>query len=98
MCMYISNNIYFRLFFQNVIYLKETIEKRKQLLLNYGLNFQPSVAVIGTPSEIDAVYIIINDKTYLFSDLTGAIDVCFKIFHALNAKYLADAEIIWIFI
>ncbi|KAF2890614.1 hypothetical protein ILUMI_15559 [Ignelater luminosus] len=40
----------------------------------------------------------VDDVLYSVENPTKAIDVCFKIYHALNAKYPTAAEPSWLFL
>lgn len=57
------------------------------------------VIVIGPSlTELETIYVRIDDNLYRIESCLKALDVCFKSFHALHAEYAAEAEQIWYFI
>lgn len=53
----------------------------------HQLTCQPIVMAVGPAQQLTAVYVIIDTVKYEVIDLFGAVDLCFKSFYALNAKY-----------
>ena len=79
--------------------LEVKVRRRKEKLASFGLTFQAFIIAIG-PTVIDfmSFYVLINDVTYEVSCLVGAVDLCFKAFYALNAKYPPECEVVWNFL
>ena len=63
----------------------------------YNLGLQPYVIVVGaTLDKIEAPYVNINKTLYSIESPFKAIDICYKVFHVLNAKYPPESEQIWL--
>ncbi|XP_039303477.1 uncharacterized protein LOC120357365 [Solenopsis invicta] len=82
----------------NIADLEPKLHKRKEKLEAYGLTLQPMVVAVGSILNLTSFYVIINDIKYTSTSLMNAIDLCFKIFFALDATYPADSEIVWYFL
>ena len=65
----------------------------------YNTPLQPFVIVVGpTLESIQASYINLDRILYKVESPLKAVDVCYKIFHALNAKYPPECEQVWLLI
>ncbi|XP_067207639.1 uncharacterized protein [Linepithema humile] len=66
---------------------------------NFGVQLQPLIIAVGpTLSEVTGYYVNIDDTRYRFPSILAAVDLCFKSFHVLHAKYPKPSEPIWLFI
>lgn len=60
---------------------------------------QPLIVAVGaTVAECRDFYVVIDENYYHFMDCRTAVDVCFKVFHALHAHYPAQSQTIWYFL
>jgi hypothetical protein len=78
--------------------MEKVMEARENLMRSYNLTCQPIVIVVGLPGKVDAAYVCVNDVKYKFTNVTAAVDTCFKTFYALNAKYPVQSEAVWTFL
>ncbi|XP_046590643.1 uncharacterized protein LOC124293551 [Neodiprion lecontei] len=78
--------------------LETMLVKRKEKLRSYGLTCQPLIITVGDPTSFSAIYVIVNEVKYAASNLIGAVDMCFKVHYALNAKYSPESETVWVFL
>jgi len=56
------------------------------------------VIAVGSLINLTSFYVIVNDVKYTSTSLPNAIDLCFQIFFALDAKYPVDCEKVWYFL
>ena len=57
------------------------------------------VIVVGpTLLDIEASYVAVDDVLYKVATPLKAVDLCFKIFHALNAQYPIESHGAWFFL
>ncbi|XP_055375493.1 uncharacterized protein LOC129608168 [Condylostylus longicornis] len=64
--------------------------------LRHKDSLQPYVIFVGKNNT--QAYVDIDGNLYNVDSPLKAIDLCFKVFHATNIAYPADAEVIWTFI
>lgn len=75
------------------------MEHRKVKAASMGVCVQPSVYLVGdNVSNIDASYVAIDSVLYKLETPLSAVDCCFKVFWALNAKYPPESQHIWLLI
>ena len=61
------------------------------------LGLQPYVIIVGeTLDRIEDPFVNINKTLYSMESSFRAIDICYKVFHVLNAKYPPGSEQIWL--
>lgn len=84
---------------QEIANLEPELERRRQKYSSYGLTEQPLPVIVG-PSirNIHSCFVVVNMTMYSVETPVKAIDTCFKIIHALNAKYPLEAETTWTFL
>lgn len=51
-----------------------------------------------TQTKIESVYLFINDIEYKITNFKLALDLCFKSYHVLNAKYPVQSEHLMLFL
>jgi len=56
------------------------------------------VIAIGSIVSLTSFYVIVNDIKYTSTSLINAVNLCFQIFFALDAKYPVDSEMVWCFL
>lgn len=78
--------------------LEPELEKRTNICLKYDLTRQPLPILVGSLEKIETCYVNINNLFYKCDTPLKAVEVCFKIFHVLSAKYPKEAEPTWTFI
>lgn len=74
------------------------LESRKEALHKFKLGLQPFVVVVGQSNNIEQCFVIVDDVQWLATSPFHALDICFKVFFALDGKYPAEARHIWLFI
>ncbi|KAF2890398.1 hypothetical protein ILUMI_15775 [Ignelater luminosus] len=87
----------FVLFIHDISDLNKKIEKRQTKCEQFKIPVQPIPIVVGPYGHCQC-FVSVDDVLYGVENPIKAIDVCFKIYHALNAKYPADAEPSWLFL
>ncbi|XP_011687376.1 PREDICTED: uncharacterized protein LOC105449701 isoform X2 [Wasmannia auropunctata] len=75
-----------------------TIERRKEELRIAGLTFQPIPVFVGQLIALDATYVAVNNVLYKVDSALKAIDLCFRIYMALDCAYPEQASSLWVFI
>ncbi|XP_072757491.1 uncharacterized protein [Anoplolepis gracilipes] len=78
----------------NIAELEPKLEKRKEKLEALGLPLQPMVVVIGSIINLTSFYVVVNNVKYESTSLINAVNLCFQIFFALDAKYPVDSEML----
>ncbi|KAJ1519817.1 hypothetical protein ONE63_005069 [Megalurothrips usitatus] len=77
------------------------ISKRYEKFASWGLPVQPFVVVCGpSVEEIDDCFVVLS-KTVKFNGIQSvrrALDICFKIIHAVNAEYSCESHRLWMLI
>lgn len=99
----------FQLFFQNINFLcnvpqvssniKAAIRNHRDTLEGDSLDGrgQPLIVLQGpSKTDIKSVYVSIASLLYPVDSVVQALDVCFKLFHALHASYPLDSCHIWV--
>ncbi|KYN00534.1 hypothetical protein ALC62_08692, partial [Cyphomyrmex costatus] len=68
--------------------IEEEIKQRRTKAFQFKQTVQPFIIMVG-PSlkEIESYYVIVDDVFYKLDNILKAIDICFKIFMVLDAKY-----------
>lgn len=75
------------------------LEERKNKLAKYNLTPQPVPVIVATPEfKVSANYVSIDNNLYKIETPEKAIDICFKIYHTLDAQYPKESECVWTFI
>lgn len=65
----------------------------------FRLTVQPYIIIVGpTLHEISEYYVRIDKILYTVPSMLKAVDICFKAFHFLNAKYPPESEHLWLLI
>ncbi|CAH0549766.1 unnamed protein product [Brassicogethes aeneus] len=72
--------------------LNEKIEERRRRLNKIGGTIQPFMLLIEDINKKVSSYVIINDTKYYIESSVKALDVCFKSFFSLDAKYPVESE------
>lgn len=62
-----------------------------------GTTVQPFPMVVGpTLTSIHSSYVVVNRRPILLESPLRAVEVAFKIFHALNCKYPIQSQRMWV--
>jgi hypothetical protein len=56
------------------------------------------IITVGSIINLTAFYVIVNNVKYESTSLSNAVNLCFQIFFALDAKYPVDSEMVWYFL
>jgi hypothetical protein len=75
----------------------DTLARRREKLMSFGLKMQPVVLVVGSLSSPTAAYVVADEATWMFSSPLKAIDICFKAFHVFHASYPAES-FVWLLV
>ena len=66
-------------------------------MYGWKLPLQPYVIIVGPNLEaISASYISVDKILFKVDSPFKAVDICYKIFHELNAKYPPESEQVWL--
>lgn len=78
--------------------LQASLERQRAKCLLHGDTLQPLPIIIG--NDFDNLKCIITIDNYKFQTETvlSCIDICFKLYHSLNAKYPTDSQHVWCFL
>ena len=79
--------------------MNELKEQRFAFAASKKITVQPYIAVVGESiSKIETAYLFINDVEYQVPNFKTALDLCFKSYHVLNAKYPIQSEQVFLFL
>ncbi|XP_071574491.1 uncharacterized protein [Temnothorax nylanderi] len=80
--------------------LEVQLRSRQEKLAQHCCDLQPLVAIVGPElPEIHQSFVVLGVRKYFEVDTPlKAIDVCFKVFHALHIQYPPECAQIWQFI
>lgn len=74
-------------------------ENRRTVAANLGITLQPYIIAVGpTISEVSDLFIAVDTTIYKVPSALEAIDLCFKIFHALDVEYPLESAHLWFLI
>lgn len=60
---------------------------------------QPYIIIVGDVKDsITAAYVCINSCLWKVGSVLQAVDICFKLFFALDTEYQAEAYHLWLFV
>lgn len=74
------------------------MEQRRQKMATMGLNLQPQAVIVGPIESPTQTLVVIDNFHFEVKSVIRAIDITFKSFQALDAKYPPEAEQIWLFL
>lgn len=89
---------YFISISQTIEEIDDFIEEKTTLYAKHQETLQPFPVVLGPLNKIVCSYVIVNDVRYKFDSLLKAVDVCYKLIFALNAKYSIECFHVWTFL
>lgn len=75
--------------------LEDKVKARTEKLAKYGLTIQPFGVITGDlrkPSYI----IVVNETQYVIESGVRALELLYKLFHALDVEYPAESEPLWL--
>lgn len=76
--------------------MEEEIENKRKKLQKFGLTLQPFILVVGPSlTEIQAIFVRIDNVSYKLKTLFKALEICFMSFMVLDLKYPSASEHIW---
>lgn len=79
--------------------LQASISIKEQRNRRIGATLQPYIVLVGQTIEgVHTRYVIVNNIKYNVTSISHAVDVCFKVIFALNAKYPAECLNVWQFL
>lgn len=79
--------------------LDSCFDQRQNKCFTLGITLQPFIIVVGNDfRSITASYVMVNKYRYLVDSPLHAVDVCFKIYHALSADYSPECSNTWFFL
>jgi len=56
------------------------------------------ILTVGSIVNLTDFYVLVNNIKYVSTSLMSAVDLCFQVFFALDAKYPVDSEMVWYFL
>lgn len=79
--------------------IEPMIQRKRDKMQELKLTVQPFVIVQG-PSieEIKAVYVSVDKLLFKVDNVLKGLDICFKSFHVLLAKYPLECEHLWLIV
>ncbi|KAB0793119.1 hypothetical protein PPYR_12739 [Photinus pyralis] len=79
--------------------LQHVVEARQDRLSKWKETLQPFIVIVGTEIEdpLD-IYVRVETQLYKVCSFLKAVDICFKVFFALNARYPIECNQVWLFI
>ncbi|KYN13739.1 hypothetical protein ALC57_14062 [Trachymyrmex cornetzi] len=76
--------------------VEEEIKKKRNWLQKFRLTLQPFIVVVGPSiTEIQSIFVRIDDVSYKVKTVFKALEICFMSFVVLDLKYPPAAEHIW---
>lgn len=78
--------------------MEEAVVRRRDLLAKHNSTVQPFLVCIGTLDNITEAYCVINDIKYQVQTPLKALEITFKLFHSMDAKYPVESFHVWLFI
>ncbi|KAJ1526452.1 hypothetical protein ONE63_009586 [Megalurothrips usitatus] len=79
--------------------LKSVLEARRKKLGDFNLTCQPIAVIVGSAvDDIEKCHVVVDDYKYTLETPLKAIDIVFKIYHALHAVYPPESEPLWLFL
>lgn len=79
--------------------IERVVQQRNARFQKYGQQpLQPFVVVEANNTEVKNTYVSLDNILYKVPSVLKGLDVCFKIYHVLNLKYVLQSEHIWLFI
>lgn len=77
--------------------LEASLERQRTKCLQNGDTLQPLPIIIG--NNFDTLKCLIAIDSYIFEteSVLNCIDICFKLYHSLNANYPTESQHIWCF-
>jgi len=84
------------LFHQNAADIEAKINLQKERAKLRDLHLQSFLLIEGrTYTEINKIYIVINEVKYEYENCLKALDIIFKIFHVMRIRYPPQSEHIY---
>lgn len=71
------------------------LEAKRAKLASFGLTLQPTPVFVGELNNITAAYVVVDDVLLSTPTALKAVDLCFKVIHALHTEYPVEAEQVW---
>lgn len=94
-----KKSLFSKIFLQVPGDLNRQVKAHSEWLASRGLSLQPTLIFVGSSlSNITASYVQIDTVRYEFRTPLKALDTCFKAFHALDAAYQEECQVVWLFI
>lgn len=62
------------------------------------LTFQPIILAVGSATDIQQYYVVVNNKLFAVETALKAVELCLHIFFALDCNYPQSTQTIWCFI
>ena len=60
--------------------------------------FQPVIVAVGSVTNINALYVALNDQLYKVDSILAAIKLSLAIYFSLDCKYPENSQTIWVFL
>ncbi|XP_065206914.1 uncharacterized protein LOC135836183 [Planococcus citri] len=76
--------------------VKTAVEKKKKEYLDQKRTVQPFMIFVGSYTQIESFYALINDHYYTFTSALDAVIFTFSSFYVLDLEYPAAAKNVWL--
>lgn len=70
----------------------------KDQLLKVKETFQPTCVFVGSLTNIESFYVVVDERKFKFQSCLEALDFAFKLFFAVESSYPVRSETVWTFI
>lgn len=72
--------------------MQEAVARRRERLYSMGERMQPMVVLVGDLKSISCAYVVLDETTWMVQSPVKAVDICFKAYHVLHAKYPVETQ------
>lgn len=75
------------------------MKQKRTKALELKQTVQPYIIIVGHSfREIESYYVVVDNILYKLDNILQALDICFKIFMVLDARYPTECEQVWLFL
>ena len=90
--------LYYTYYFQTANDVQPRLNELKQRLLRSKQTFQPLIVAVGPVTNIQTLYVALNDQLYRVDAIVKAIELALAIFFSIDCKYPENTQTIWAFL
>lgn len=78
--------------------VEPTLERLRAKCLTNGDTFQPLPLIVGNQFDNLKAYIVIDSYLFNIENTLSCMDICFKLYHTLQARYPIESKHLWYFL